>query len=75
MYKFKVLAHTVRAVQINKSGEVDVDGKKLVGDIGYWIVIDENTNEQTLWPDSEFRKNFAPADDSATEYLRQAIKK
>jgi len=74
MYNFKVLSSPVRAMQINRSGEVIMDDKKLCGDVGYWVVISD-AGEQTVWSDEEFRKNFEPADAPATEYLRQAIKK
>ena len=68
MYKFKVLASIVEAVQINKSGEVIINGKKYLGDAGSWVVIDHH-GDQSTWSNEEFRKNFEPYDALAANYL------
>lgn len=73
MLRFRVLQLEVRAVQIDSTGHVEVDGKPLIGDVGSWVVI-TSQGEQTVWSDDEFRKSFEPADAEAAAYLAHAVR-
>lgn len=74
MHNFKLLSRPVKAAQIAKDGSVFVDGRRLFGDAGLWIVVDPG-GKFTVWQDADFRSQFEPADPDAQLYLDGAILK
>lgn len=74
MFRFKLLASEVSAVQIGPDGEVEIDGHELVGDALSWVVFDHQGG-RTVWDDPEFRATFEPVDEAARLYLEMARKR
>jgi hypothetical protein len=74
MFKFRLLASEVEAIQIGEDGVVEIKGNQLLGDANTWVIID-GEGIQTIWSDTDFRNKFVPADENAQKYLRRMKRK
>jgi hypothetical protein len=72
LFRFRLLASEVLAVQIGASGILKFEGRELVGDPYSWLVFDHQGG-QSVWRDPEFRVTFEPMDDVARKYMEEAV--
>jgi hypothetical protein len=74
MHRFKLLSAEVSATQIDDNGIAIVGGRKLIGNTGFWVVVNR-AGDITTWSDEEFRETFEPADGEAKAYLKACPRK